>query len=1000
MGMPVNAIRFGGFVRNILLSCIGASCAAIAFVSPAATITSIAGGGHNGHFATRVNLTAPKALSITAGGTIYVLDNSLVRRIDSDATIHTIGGQLGMGYEGDGGPATSARFNYPTDIAATADGTVYIADNANHRVRRITPDGSITTVAGNGSSAGQVVDGAQGTATSLKFPRSVAVDAAGTLYIADTGNNLIRRLNTDGTLSIVAGGGSDFADGAFALEAQLGSIQGLEVDATGVLYWTDGSRIRRLGADGRTATVPGANAGDGLSSASDLVIDAAGKIFVIDQYVVRGIAPGGTLELVAGQSGLGTGGPYGDGYDAVNAQLNQPTGIALDRDGNLYIADNMSGRVRKVALHSEGLPNTPSRARFLPQEILAAMPSLPVDVRVGDVTGDGRDDVVVLTTTAGQANSTTDFSAFLLAQRADGSLIAPVKIASYPSTSFDEQLKLADLNRDGRQDVLIGNNGGITVVMGAPYFPLVSRYYSRGDNIGRMVQLGVMDVNRDGNLDVIHITGEPSGNMSNRDIGWFAGSGNGELRAMAVLTSAVEPDGAQLIVGDYSGDGIEDLQFSQRQNGYLASMQHNGSNGFLPAESWPVAAWLYAGDFDGDGRMDTAATVGSSVNGRIDVKGESIPVRDQAYLWRAADMDGDRRDDLVLHRYYAGKIAYFQQTALGLSEETEYAAAGATDFDVGDIDGDGCRDIVTVSAQVLGLLRGINCSRSREASMDLDGNGRSDLVWRDDARQNLAIWQMDGGRRLAGTGYAVPPDWRVLATGDFNGDAKLDLVWTNDSVMQLWAGDGAGTFRGEAMPNYPVGWRVVATGDVNGDGKTDLLWRDGSNTAAGLWVMDGGKVIESAGYATGRDWWVAGSGDLSGDGRMDVIWTNGAQMQLWRSDVGLNFRGDLMPNFPVDWELVAVGDTSGDGRADLMWRHAASGSFAVWAMDRGVRLWGVGYNPGPAWRVVQTGDYNGDGRTDVVWTNGGVMQFWQSTGRDFIGVDMPNYPMGWSVVRR
>ncbi|HEY5803053.1 MAG TPA: FG-GAP-like repeat-containing protein [Lysobacter sp.] len=981
----------------------GALCALLALASPAAIITSVVGGGLNGQTATRVSLYSPQAVHVTADDRMYVVDSSSVRLIEPNGVIRVIAGQVGAtaGFAGDGGPASGARFNYPRGIAVAPDGTVYVADAGNHRIRRISVQGIVTTIAGNGATPGPVIDGQPATQASLNFPTAVAVDGNGVLYIADTQNNCIRRLNADGTLTVIAGGGTDTSNGALATDAPMYQPDGLAFNPAGALYITEAgaNRIRRLTPDGRIVTL-----GDydtGVRSPRSIAVDAQGVVFYLENsQQVHALHPDGSIEHIAGDSSAPSG-LYGDGADATRAALNSASGLGVDREGNLYIADSSSNRIRKVALKSAGLPNTPSRGHFLPARLISALPSRPYRLRVGNVDAGPQDDIVVLTATSGAADPLNDWSVFVLAQSASGQL-SHQRIGAYPSPRSNAALELADLNGDGRREILVGGEGGLYVYeyKAAPVPRYEGRYYSRGDNIGSLAQVVVMDVNRDGYPDVVHMTAELSTNMSSRDVGYFPGSATGELRAFTVVNTSARPDGAQGFAADFNRDGVTDLAFSA-QTQQLAFLYHDGRSGLLPAELWPGNSWNYLGDFDNDGQADLASTYNHYPNTLLMVNEEFIPVRDAGWAPSyVGDMDGDSRDDIVLARPDFGTVAYLQQTDLGMSDETEYAAPGVIDIDAGSFDGDRCRDIVALMTGGVHLLPGTNC-RSSPASTDINGDGKSDLLWRDNAQQNLAIWQMDGGAKVAGIGFSVPPEWRVLATGDFQGDGKLDLVWTNGGAMQLWEGDGAGGFRGVQMPSYPTGWRVVASGDLNGDGNADLVWRDDSNTSVGLWVMKGAQVIDSAGYGSNPSWWVTGSGDLNGDGRLDLIWTDGANMQLWQAvPRGLGFLGKPMPAFPAGWELAAVGDTGGDGKSDLLWRYSTTGDFAVWGMDGGVRLWGAGYAPGPSWRIAQTGDFSGDGRTDIVWTNGSVMQLWQSTGTGFVGVAMPGYPTGWSVIRR
>ncbi|MEU6475374.1 SMP-30/gluconolactonase/LRE family protein [Streptomyces sp. NPDC047017] len=220
--------------------------------------------------------------------------------------IRTIAGTGVGGFEGDEGPAVSARLNYPYGIAVDGTGTLYFSDHGNHRIRKITAEGTITTIAGTGT-AGYKGDNVPATSTQLNWPRGVAVDGAGTVYIADSSNHRVRKVAADGTISTVAGTGrAGFGgDGGLAASAQLNNPFGLAVDGAGVLYVAEynGHRIRRITADGKITTV----------------------------------------------AGTGVAGTKGDGGLATSAQLNRPQALAVDGTGGLYIADSDNHRVRKVA---------------------------------------------------------------------------------------------------------------------------------------------------------------------------------------------------------------------------------------------------------------------------------------------------------------------------------------------------------------------------------------------------------------------------------------------------------------------------------------------------------------------------------------------------------------------------------------------------------------------------------------------------------------------------
>ena len=265
--------------------------------------------------------------------------------------ITTVAGN-GTGYSGDGGPATSAQLYFSSGVAVDSAGNLYIGDANNHRVRKVSPNGTITTVAGNGTAAPSVQqagpgpgDGGPATSAQLRTPIGVAVDSGGNLYIADLGNFRIRKVSPGGTISTVAGNGTfGFSgDGGPATSAQL-SAEGIALDQTGNLYIADISnrRVRKVSPAGIITTVagtgtPGDTGDGGPASSAELyepifvAVDSTGNLYIADtvEGVVRKVAPDGTISTYA--SGVG------------------PYGVAVDSGGNLYISDDSNSVIRKVS---------------------------------------------------------------------------------------------------------------------------------------------------------------------------------------------------------------------------------------------------------------------------------------------------------------------------------------------------------------------------------------------------------------------------------------------------------------------------------------------------------------------------------------------------------------------------------------------------------------------------------------------------------------------------
>ncbi len=332
---------------------------AIRMVTAAGLITTIAGGP-----AAAVALNSPEGVAADSAGNVYISDskNSVVRELTAAGALVTVAGSGTPGFYGDSGPATAAQLTMPAGLAVDAAGNLYIADLGNSAIRKVTA-GTITTVAGVGGSPGYWGDGVAATLAQLSAPASVAVDAAGNLYIADTANNVIRKVGLNGIISAFAGTGvGGFAgDGAAAANARLGAPWGVAVDGAGdvLIADTNNYRIREV-TGGTINTVAGSGVvgyhGDGgpatsdqLAHATGVAVDSSGNFYIADTLgnQVFEVTPNGTITTVAG---TGVKGYSGDTALATAAQLDQPHGVALDSSGNIYIADTGNHAVREVTV--------------------------------------------------------------------------------------------------------------------------------------------------------------------------------------------------------------------------------------------------------------------------------------------------------------------------------------------------------------------------------------------------------------------------------------------------------------------------------------------------------------------------------------------------------------------------------------------------------------------------------------------------------------------------
>ncbi|WP_224999884.1 IPT/TIG domain-containing protein [Cesiribacter sp. SM1] len=295
----------------------------------------------------------PWDIAIDANGVMYVTDydSHQIRKITPDGVVSTFAGSTAGFADGTG---TAAQFNGPTAITTDAAGNVYVTEDVNHAIRKITPDGVVTTIAGNGKDGDN-----DGPVEIAKFgkPSGIAVDADGNLYIGDVNNHRIRKISPDGIVTTFAGSTAGYADG-MGTAAQFNGPTGLKIDAEGNLYVADsyGHRIRKITAAGEVTTLAGnGSAGYADGAAADaqfnepwnVAVRADGAVLVADylNHRIRMIAPDGTVTTVAGTGTAGN----ADGIGAA-ASFNEPGSLAIDAAGNVYVTDNRNFRIRKLIL--------------------------------------------------------------------------------------------------------------------------------------------------------------------------------------------------------------------------------------------------------------------------------------------------------------------------------------------------------------------------------------------------------------------------------------------------------------------------------------------------------------------------------------------------------------------------------------------------------------------------------------------------------------------------
>jgi trimeric autotransporter adhesin len=338
------------------------------------TSAGTGGGGFSGDGgpATAAWLYNPYGVTLDKDGSLYICDNGMrqIRKVSPafGGIITTVAGNGTAGFGGDGHQAIYAQINGAWDVAVDKNGNIYIADAGNNRIRKVSPDGIMSTFAGTGA-AGYNGDGIPATTANLNGPTGICVDDTGNIIIAERYSRRIRKIDTFGMISTVAGtGAAGFtSDGAKADTASLNNTTRVRLDKTGAIYFSDNDRIRKINTTGQLVTVVGngiaGNSGDGGPATAASVgvsafcIDSSGNIFFADggHDVVRKISPEGTINRYAGS---GVGGYSGDGGDALAAKLRSCQGVAAAPNGDVFIGDVGNNRIRMVTTHVAGVNET------------------------------------------------------------------------------------------------------------------------------------------------------------------------------------------------------------------------------------------------------------------------------------------------------------------------------------------------------------------------------------------------------------------------------------------------------------------------------------------------------------------------------------------------------------------------------------------------------------------------------------------------------------------
>jgi trimeric autotransporter adhesin len=589
-------------------------------------ITTVAGNGAygysgNGGPATNASLGVPTWVAVDAAGNLFIADfgNNVIRKVGTNGIITTVAGNKTAGYSGDGGAATNASLDDPCSVVLDNAGNLFISDYGNDVVREVGIDGIITTVAGNGT-AGYSGDGGTATNAELDELAGVTVDATGNLFIADSGNNVIRKVGTNGIITTLAGNGSEgfSGDGGAATNASLWGPGGVAVDAAGDVLFADeaNQRVRKVGTNGIITTVAGNGtkgySGDGgvatkasLLYPSSVVVDTMGNLFINDSgnYRIRKV---GTNNIISTVAGDGYDEFAGDGGPAANATLYNPESVAADAAGHLFIVDSGNDRIRKVGtngiittLAGDGTDGFSGDGAAATKASLSGPAGLALDVAGNLYFADAGNDRVrkvgtngIITTVAGNGGGSGI---------GDGGLATKATLSSPIGVAVDAARNLYIADEYNNRIRKVGTNGIISTVAGSGIAAFsgdggvatnASLWYPSGVAVDAAGNLYIADSynNRIRKVGTNGIITTLAGNGPSGRIGGYSGDGGAATNADLSYPSGVAVDAAgNLYLADYGSQHIRKVG----TNGIITRFAGNGTEGFSGDGGQATNASLY-----------------------------------------------------------------------------------------------------------------------------------------------------------------------------------------------------------------------------------------------------------------------------------------------------------------------------------------------------------------------------------------------------------------------
>jgi sugar lactone lactonase YvrE len=901
----------------------------------APTFTLIAGGGFgDGGLATAANMHGAADIVFDFSGNAYVsqFNGNRIRKITPGGVITTVVGGT-TGFSGDFGQASAAAIDQPSGLAYDTTGNLYFSDAGNHRVRRIAPNGLITTVAGNGSLV-HSGDGGSALSAGIAKPSGLTVDSAGNLYIADMASHRIRKVTMGGTITTIAGTGVAGYSGDFgpATSAMLNSPQGIDIDSNGNLYIADvgNNAVRKIAANGTitTALPPPA-------LPLNVAIDAANNVYVGDANTCSLIklTTGAPVKIAGLDNGCADG---ASGGAATTTAIGSPDGIGFDGTGGIVFVDADYARLRKVS--SGVISLFAGVGGNIPDGTAAVGAPLSLGMAMA-VESDG--DVLLSDSLVNKRVRRISTGGAIYTIAGNGSLDnIGTCVSALPCPAlhltFPQGFGLAIgqsgnvLVADRAMDRIVSIDAGGT----ASLFAGTTRAGGTGNGDFGPATSASMDpdgIARDnaGNTFVSDYRGHRIRRIdAGGTITTWAGTGTAGFSGDNGSSTSAQIN----LPGAIAADALGNVYFSDTGN---RRVRKASTSGLIT-----TIAGTGSDDVTGDGGLATQAGIGSVRGIAIDASGV-VYITSNGRLRRIL-VDG-RIESLAGWTHYAMSLA--------ISNGQLYIA----------------------SQEGLVYRMPLEVAVVRRVPNDYDGDGKSDIAWHNTSSGANTVWKAaNNATQIPVTGVSNLA-WQIVGQGDFDNDGKSDLAWRNypNGANVIWrSADSTTQIAMTGVTN--LAWAIEGVGDFDGDGKSDLLWRNSQNGANTIWRSANNATQTALATVPSNTWGIVGVGDFDADGKSDILWRNSATgaNSIWRS-------GNSATQLPIvgvnnlDWKIQGVGDFDGDGKADIFWRNTGNGSNVIWRSGDVATQMPVTGVTSQLWRVLSVGDYDGDGKSDLLWRNSG-----------------------------